>query len=196
MNRPINTDGTFWTSEDVIIEELEDYGNTIISIDPAVTKNKVSDFTGISVLSRGVDHLGKDNVYVRHAEQVKMSPSEIAQRVAYLVDKYDVGLLYVEVNQGGDLWKDVFKAIPVKYRSKNQHLSKQIRAGKALNFYQQGKVRHTAHFPVLEEQMWAFPKVSHEDVLDAVVSGILYFLDNKAVKFGATQINYLRSTNA
>ena len=124
-----------------------------------------------------------------------MTPSEIADRVGYLVEKFDVGVLYVEVNQGGDLWKDVFKSVPAKYRSKSQSLSKQIRAGKALNFYQQGKVRHTAHFPTLEEQMWAFPKVSHEDVLDAVVSGVLYFLDNKAVKLETTQINYLRRQN-
>jgi phage terminase large subunit-like protein len=40
--------------------------------------------------------------------------------------------------------------------------------------------------------MWAFPKISHEDVLDAVVSGVLYFLDNKATKLETTQINYLR----
>jgi phage terminase large subunit-like protein len=192
MNRPINTDGTFWTNEDIIIEEIEDYGNTIISIDPAVTKNKISDYTGIAVLSRGRNDQGKDGIYIRHAEQVKMSPSEIADRVEYLVEKFNIGVLYVEVNQGGDLWKDVFKKIPVKYRSKSQHLSKQIRAGKALNFYQQGKVKHTLHFPILEEQMWSFPKVSHEDVLDAVVSGILYFLDNKAVKIETKQINYLR----
>ncbi len=44
-----------------------------------------------------------------------------------------------------------------------------------------------------EEQMWSFPKVSHDDVLDAVVSGVLYFLDNKAIKVGAKQINYARS---
>jgi len=195
MNKPVNTDGTFWTNEDVIIEELLDYGNTIISIDPAVTKNKISDFTGIAVLSRGVDELGKNNVYVRHAEQVKMSPSDIADRVASLVDTYDAGVVYVEVNQGGDLWKDVFKHIPAKYRSKNQSVSKQVRAGKALNFYQQGKVRHTSRFPVLEEQMYSFPKISHEDVLDAVVSGILYFLDNKAIKLETKQINYLRRQN-
>jgi hypothetical protein len=192
MNRPINTDGTFWTNEDIIIEEVEEYGNTIISIDPAVTKNKISDYTGIAVLSRGVDSLGKENIYVRYAEQVKMSPSELADKVYSIVENYGVGVLYVEVNQGGDLWKDVFKNVPAKYRSKNQSLSKQIRAGKALNFYQQGKIRHTQHFPILEEQMWSFPKIAHEDVLDAVVSGVLYFLDNKAPKIEARQVNYLR----
>lgn len=187
MNHPVNSDGNFWTYEDVIIQEGE-YGNTIISIDPAVTKNKVSDYTGIAVLSRGDD----DNVYVRDAFQLKVSPSELSERVAALVDLYDPGVIYVETNQGGDLWQDVFKNIPVKYRSIRQSVSKQIRAGKALNFYQQGKVRHTSHFPVLEEQMYSFPKVSHDDVLDAMVSGVLYFLDNKAPKVLARQLNYLR----
>jgi predicted phage terminase large subunit-like protein len=188
MNHPVNADGNFWMYEDVIIEDLEEYGNTIISIDPAVTKNKVSDYTGIAVLSRGDD----DNVYVRDAFQLKVSPSELSERVAALVDLYNPGVIYVETNQGGDLWQDVFKNIPVKYRSIRQHVSKQVRAGKALNYYQQGKVRHTSHFPVLEEQMYSFPKVSHDDVLDAMVSGVLYFLDNKAPKVLARQLNYLR----
>jgi len=192
MNRPINTDGTFWTDQDIIIQEAEEYGNTIISVDPAVTKNKVSDYTGVAVLSRGTDTLGQEVIYVREAVQLKVSPSELAERVANLVEIYDAGVLYVETNQGGDLWKDVFKNIPIRYRSKHQKISKQIRAGKALNFYQQGKVRHNAHFAALEEQMWSFPKVSHDDVLDAVVSGVLYFLDNKAIKVGARQINYIR----
>jgi predicted phage terminase large subunit-like protein len=187
MNKPVNTDGNFWVSEDIIVDE-GDYGNTIISIDPAVTKNKVSDYTGVAVLSRGED----DNIYVRDAFQLKVSPSELAERIKGLVDIYDPGVIYVETNQGGDLWKDVFKDIPVKYRSIKQSVSKQIRAGKALNFYQQGKVRHTSHFAVLEEQMYSFPKVSHDDVLDAVVSGILYFLDNKAVSVSSKQLNYLR----
>jgi predicted phage terminase large subunit-like protein len=188
MNRPVNADGNFWTEQDIIIDQLEEYGNTIISIDPAVTKNKISDYTGIAVLSRGDD----DNIYVREAIQVKMSPSELSERVAGLVQIYEPGVIYVETNQGGDLWQDVFKDIPVKYRSIKQSVSKQIRAGKALNFYQQGKIRHTAHFPALEEQMWAFPKVSHDDVLDAVTSGVLYFLDNKVPKVLTKQLNYLR----
>ena len=188
MNKPVNLDGNFWTYEDVIIEDLPEYGNTIISIDPAVTKNKISDYTGIAVLSRGE----QDQIYVREAIQLKVSPSELSDRIASLVEIYEPGVIYVETNQGGDLWKDVFKNIPVRYRSIKQSVSKQVRAGKALNFYQQGKVRHTSHFPALEEQMWSFPKTPHDDVLDAVVSGILYFLDDKNPKVLAKQFNYLR----
>jgi phage terminase large subunit-like protein len=194
MNKPVSMDGQFWADDDIRLDnELEDFGNTLLSVDPAVTKNKVSDYTGLSVLSRGESADGKNRIYVRHAEQFKGSPEALAAKVAQLCETFDVGVLYVETNQGGDLWKSVFKDVPAKYRSKHQKLSKEVRAGKALNFYQQDKIRHVAHFPVLEEQMYAFPKVKHDDVLDSVVSGVLYFLDNKATPARARQLNYMEA---
>jgi phage terminase large subunit-like protein len=192
MNKPLATDGQYWMDDDVRLDaDCDDFGNTLISVDPSVTKNKTSDYTGISVLSRAVSNDGKNRIYVRHAEQFKGSPESLAERVATLCEQYSVGVLYVETNQGGDLWQSVFRDVPAKYRSKHQKLSKEIRAGKALNFYQQDRIRHTQHFPVLEEQMYAFPKVKHDDVLDSVVSGVLYFLDNKATPVRASQLNYL-----
>lgn len=192
MNKPMATDGQFWTSEDVYVETEEvEFGNTILSVDPAVTKGKVSDFSGISVISRGTNLKdGKTYIYVRHAEQFKGSPQDLAAKVKLLAELYDVGVLYVETNQGGDLWKDVFKDVEAKYRTKHQKLSKEIRAGKVHNFYEKGKVRHTDVFPILEEQMWSFPKLRHEDVLDSVMTGILYFLENKGKTVKATQLNY------
>lgn len=192
MNKPLATDGQFWADDDVRLDpDCEEFGNTLLSVDPAVTRNKVSDYTGLSVLSRAESADGKSRIYVRHAEQFKGSPEALAERVKVLCEQYEVGVLFVETNQGGDLWKTVFKDVPAKYRSKHQKVSKEIRAGKALNFYQQDRIRHTQHFPVLEEQMYAFPKVKHDDVLDSVVSGILYFLDNKTTPIKASQLNYL-----
>jgi phage terminase large subunit-like protein len=192
MNKPVNDDGQFWSDEDIAIDStLEDYGNTLLSVDPSVTKNKVSDFTGLSVLSVGESSDGKKRIYVRHAEQFKGTPEQLSERVLDLCELYSVGVLYVETNQGGDLWKSVFKDVPAKYVSKHQKISKEVRAGKALNFYQQDRIRHTQHFPVLEEQMYSFPKVKHDDVLDSVVSGILYFLDNRGVTVKARQLNYM-----
>jgi phage terminase large subunit-like protein len=194
MNKPLNDDGQFWQDNDVVIDlDCEDFGNTLLSVDPAVTKNKVSDYSGLSILSRSVSADGKTRIYVRHAEQFKGSPEALAERVMTLCEQYSVGVLYVETNQGGDLWQTVFKDVPAKYRSKHQKISKEVRAGKALNFYQQDRIRHTAHFPVLEEQMYAFPKVKHDDVLDSVVSGILYFLDNMTVRVKARQLNYMEA---
>jgi phage terminase large subunit-like protein len=192
MNKPLAVDGQYWQSDDVRLDStLDEFGNTLLSVDPAVTKNKTSDFTGLAILSRGESEDGKPRIYIRHAEQFKGSPEALAERAKQLCEIYNVGVLYVETNQGGDLWKSVFKDVPAKYRTKHQKLSKEIRAGKALNFYQQDRIRHTQHFPVLEEQMYAFPKVKHDDVLDAVTSGILYFLDNRVAPVMARQLNYM-----
>lgn len=193
MNRPMATDGQYWQEADVAEAEAFAYGNTVLSLDPSVTKNKTSDYSGIAILSRGQIAEGSDDtaVYVRHAEQFKGTPEQLAARINLLVEAYDVGLLYVETNQGGDLWKSVMKGIKCKYRSVHQKISKEIRAAKALDFYQKHKVFHTAKFPPLLEQMYAFPKVKHDDVLDATVSGVLYFLDNKATPIRARQLNYI-----
>lgn len=192
MNKPLSLDGQFWADDDIRLDaDTTEFGNTLLSVDPAVTKNKVSDYTGLSVLSRAEGPDGKKRIYVRHAEQFKGTPESLAERVKTLCELYSVGVLYVETNQGGDLWKSVFRDVPAKYRSKHQKISKEVRAGKALNFYQQDRIRHTQHFPVLEEQMYAFPKIKHDDVLDSVVSGILYFLDNSGVAVKARQLNYM-----
>lgn len=190
MNKPMNTEGQLWVYEDVIIEDAVAYGSTILSVDPAVTKNKRSDYAGIAILSKGEDEAGQIRVYVRWAEQFKGTPEALADRVALLVDEYDVDVLYVETNQGGDLWKSVFKDIPAKYMSIHQKVSKEIRAEKALHYYEKDRVRHVAHFGTLEEQMYGFPKLKHDDVLDAVLSGLLYFLKKKAT-VSVRQLNYI-----
>lgn len=190
MNKPVNVDGEFWDEGDIGEYEEGEYGNTILSLDPAVTRNKVSDYSGIAVVSRGFDKDGKPRIYVREAIQVKLSPEGLKERVKVLCEQYDVGLILCETNQGGDLWKSLFKDVGVKYVSKHQTDSKTIRAARALNHYQQDKIRHTKSFPALEEQMWAFPKVSHDDVLDAVVSGVLFFLNRKRQRVTVKQLNY------
>jgi hypothetical protein len=46
-----------------------------------------------------------------------------------------------------------------------------------LDFYQKPwkEVVHCAHWPAAEEQMMNFPKGLHDDMVDAIASGILYF---------------------
>lgn len=186
MNRPISLDAGYWTEEDILVEGAEEYGNTILSIDPAVTTAKASDYTGIAVLSR-VGNL----VYVRHAEQVKLPPNSLREHVLGLIERFKVGVVYVETNQGGDLWKQMFSGIPCKYRSVRQTEKKEVRAGRAFDFYQKGEVKHVAHFPTLEEQMLAFPRVPNDDVLDAVVSGVLYFKNKSGGTVKVRQLNYM-----
>jgi len=185
MNRPVSLDGGYWDEVDIEIGEPESYGNTIVSVDPAVTTKRASDYTGLAVISRGSDGL----IYVRHAEQVKHASEDLKARVVELIELYDAKVVYVETNQGGDLWKQVFAGIPARYRGMRNTEKKEIRVGQAYDYYKKGRVKHTRHFPALEEQMLAFPRVPHDDVLDAVAGGVLYF-NQKGRRVSATQFKY------
>lgn len=187
MNRPVSADGGYWDEDDIDIDRPEFYRRTIISIDPAVTTAKRSDYTGIAVVSQGSD--GK--VYIRHANQYKLSSDALADEVTRLVEEFGVGLMVVETNQGGDLWKKVFRDVPAKYRSIRAKEKKEVRAAEAVDYYKRGHVKHTAHFHIAEEQMLAFPHVSHDDVVDAIVTGVLTFKKYARTGVSVTTTKYM-----
>lgn len=188
MNKPVSLTADYWQEADIVFKQSPSYGNTLLSIDPAVKTAKSNDYTGFAVLSRGED--GK--VYVRHAEQKKIAAGpELKEYVTELCEKFSVGLVYVETNQGGDVWKSIFDGVPAKYRGVHQREKKELRATKALDFYRKKQVVHAAHFDVLQTQMFAFPKVKNDDVLDAVVSGVLYFLGVETKKAAVKRNSYI-----
>ncbi|MCD2156026.1 hypothetical protein LQL77_20050 [Rhodococcus cerastii] len=172
MNRPVNVDAQYWNEQDIVITEAESYVRTLISVDPAVSTKTSNDYTALVVVSLASD--GK--VYVRHAEQLRLVSTELKERVNDLIELFDVGLVYVETNQGGNLWKSVFDGVKANFRSVHQTEPKSLRAARALDYYRKDKVRHTRHFDQLEEQMYSFPKVAHDDLIDAMGTGVHYFL--------------------
>ncbi|MGA5053112.1 hypothetical protein ACPCAK_19200 [Streptomyces cellulosae] len=195
MNRPVSLDAAYWQDSDIRIgEPAGGYGNTLLIVDPAVTTKKRSDYTGISVISRGLDKEGTDDgsIYVRYAEQHKISPGpELRELVSNLCKEYGARVVLVESNQGGDVWRTVFDGIPAKLRLERAVGSKEVRATHALDFYQRGKVIHERHFDTLITQMFAFPKVTHDDVIDAVCSGVLYFLGKPQVQVSIKAQTYI-----
>ncbi|MFJ8857243.1 hypothetical protein ACIRD8_02310 [Streptomyces sp. NPDC102451] len=194
MNRPVSLDAAYWQDKDIQIGKPAGYGNTLLVVDPAVTTKKRSDYTGIAVISRGLDENGKpqEALYVRYAEQHKVSPGpELRDLVTSLCERYGAKVVYVESNQGGDVWKSVFDGIPAKLRLERAVGAKELRATHALDFYQRGKVFHEAHFDTLTTQMYAFPKVQKDDVVDAVCSGVLYFFGKPQVQVSIKAQSYI-----
>ena len=167
MNRPVNADAAYWADEDVVIGE-GDYGLTIISVDPAVSTKTSSDYTGLVVLSLGRDGLA----YVRHAEQVKLVSTALTERVNDLIESFDATAVLVETNQGGHVWSQVFDGIKARYVPIHHTEPKTARAARMLDYYRKHQVRHTRRFAALEDQMFAFPKVAHDDLIDAAGTGI------------------------
>lgn len=186
LNKPTSLDAAYWSESDIPIARLDNYRYTMISVDPAIKTKAANDYTGIVVVSFGDD--GK--CYVRHAEQIRIVSTELKQKIADLIEKFAAKLVYCEVNQGGDLWRSVFDGIPAKFRAVHQTEKKELRAARALDYYKKNLVFHTKNFADLEEQMFAFPKVPHDDILDAMATGVHYFLGNSQ-KSTARKRSYL-----
>lgn len=173
-NQPMSGDGSFWKDEDFVVGSLPtdkiSYG--ILSIDPATTSTRKSDYTAISIVyySKSLDRYE-----VAYNSQIKVTPGELRTRVEHLLNAYPmVTTIYIETTQGGDTWLEIFKGIPVRIIAIKPSKSKELRAHMTLNVYQTIKedglprVVHRTHFMDLEAQMKAFPSVANDDLVDSV----------------------------
>jgi phage terminase large subunit-like protein len=103
-----------------------------------------------------------------------------------------IGLVLVEVNQGGDVWRSIFHDMPVPVVTRWQGVSKEIRAARALTDYQRKRVVHWEGLTTAEEQMVGFPKAPHDDIVDAVGTGTNFFLHRPKKKRAAgTSASYV-----
>lgn len=177
--QPVAKGGAFWRSEDFEIGSIpvEHVSFGILSLDPAVSSTRKSDFSAFAVVlySRSLDRY--ELVYTH---QAKLTPAQIRQRVESLCSSYpQITTVYVETNQGGDVWEELLKGIPVRVKSEKATVSKDMRAEWALQVYQTIKedgsrrIVHRTRFPELEQQMKAFPNVPNDDLVDCVDQAII-----------------------
>lgn len=192
MNRPVSLSEAYWSDSDIVVEDVDESlftERTVLIVDPAVTTKTTSDYTGLVVATRGK----RGEIFIRHAEGKKLTSTDLCDYVTGLIKTYNVGVVIIETNQGGDLWKQVFDGIPAKLRLIKNFDKKDIRISRAFDVYKAKKnVIHTGHFAMLEEQMLAYPNTNKDDVVDALASAVLYFsASNPKVKAGGTTTNYL-----
>lgn len=128
----------------------------VVAVDPATTNKPGSDETGLIVAGIGRDGRG----YVLEDGSGKYRPEEWARRAISLFDTYDADAIVAEVNQGGDMVESMIKAAAkgraVPVRKVTATRAKQVRAEPVAALYEQGKVRHTADFAELVDQLCAF----------------------------------------
>lgn len=180
QNQPVSADGLMWADSDIVVAdpgpEVLARCRHMLSVDPATTTKTSSDFTGLAVLSHDRTDVTQAHpagvVYVREVQGVKLTGKPLRQHVIGLLTTYpEVTVLYVETNQGGDLWADVFDGLPVKYVTKHQSVKKEVRAGWLLNGYQRRAVVHVKALPRYVSELLAFPRGLHDDMVDSVGTG-------------------------
>lgn len=144
----------------------------VVTVDPAVSTNTSSDFTGVCVAGLGFN----DDVYILHAEALKVSPNVWAQRVLDLFETYNADRIIAEKNNGGDMVEHTIRTIRRNAPIKSIHASrgKATRAEPVVAMYEQERVHHINALPELEQQMTVFPVVTdeHDDLVDALVYAV------------------------
>lgn len=178
-NDPAGIDGAYWTAEDFRYGDLPGITRRILSVDPAVTTKKTSDFTGLAIVAYSPL---TGHALVEKAWSVRLTGGMLRRLLIREIEAADdrdrpISGIYVETNQGGDLWRnDVFHSMPVKVRTVHQDVKKEIRAAEALSHYQRGRVWHLVRLASAEEQMLAFPAAPFDDEVDATGSAVNLFL--------------------
>ena len=198
LNIPVALDGAYWDPDDF------QYGGPdatyeLLSIDPAVTTKKTSDYTGLAVV--GYCPPRTDNVslmlrstvggeditrrlsacVVEEASEVRLVGEALRLHVLkILARRPKIRAIVIEVNQGGEHWGSILHHMPVKILTVTSTVSKEARAGNLLNFYQLKRVWHRKTLTKLEQQMCSFPKGVGDDMLDAVGAVVLRLLGKKS----------------
>lgn len=192
-NDPMAAEGVYWRREDFHPGALAAGTRTILAIDPAVTSKKNSDYTGLAIVTYSPS---EQRCLIEHAVGVRLTGAPLARHVAALVQRYPhVRVILIETNAGGELWQGVFDDIPgVKVKTHFSSKSKEVRFADAMRHWQARRVLHHGSLPMLEEQAIAFPKVRNDDVIDAAVAGVHFFLKpewERKVKASVSSKSYI-----
>jgi phage terminase large subunit-like protein len=190
-NDPRGNDGVYWVQSDFRYGTLDTITRTGLWVDPAVTTKSTSDFTGLAVVSFSPI---ERKCVIRAAVGVRLAGKELRLKAISLLEEFpEIRRIFVEVNQGGDLWvNDVFHNMAVRVVAHTVSVSKEVRFAQALASWQRGRVLHEERLDMLETQAVGFPNGQHDDVIDAAVAGVLHFLHpTPKVKAGVQSESYV-----
>lgn len=169
-----DVEGAIWTYDLIDAHRVTTHPTLtkiVIAIDPAVTSGADSDETGIVVVGKGDDK----HYYVLGDYTMRDTPTRWITKAVDLYHSLEANEIIAEVNNGGDLIRDLLKKIDstIPYRGVHASRGKVTRAEPVSLLYEQGLVHHVGTHRHLEDEMtqWV-PGDKSPNRIDALVWGI------------------------
>jgi len=152
-------------------ESIPPLKRKVVAIDPAGSKKKHSDKTGIIVAGLGYD----DKVYILKDATDKYAPAEWATRSIQLYNQYSADLILAERNYGGDLVQYTLRSIDknIAYKDVWARQSGHLRSEPVAHCYKRGEVYHTKGLDILEKSMITWDAYNGEHQPDEI-SALVY----------------------
>ena len=182
-------EGSLWKRdwiENTRVGECPNLLRIVVALDPAVTKNKESDETGIVVC--GIDD--KNELYVLDDSSGRYTPQQWGGEAIALYKRWMADRIVAETNNGGMMVESVLRQIDEQIPYKTVHASKgkRVRAEPISALYEQGKVHHVGRHNDLEDQLCNWDPMSNDspDRLDALV-----WACTELIGVGSPQIRWL-----
>lgn len=209
MNNPMGKQGKYWAKDHIKYTKDHPYdpsgSRVLLMVDGAVTTKDSSDWTGICIAryAPAIKGVRGEIVEILDAHHVKLVNEDLRKHILKLIGDNaakGINIRYVrtEVNQGGDMWgiahkpndkrsaSGVFHNLPtgVGLMVATTKINKEVKFAQAHDFYVKPgyTILHAAEFGDLERELIEFPKAKNDDIADAVVMSILYFLKPKPAK--------------
>ena len=182
-------EGSLWKRdwiENTRVGECPNLLRIVVAIDPAVTKNKESDETGIVVA--GIDD--KNELYILDDSSGRYTPQQWGGEAIALYKRWMADRIVAETNNGGMMVESVLRQIDeqIPYKSVHASKGKRVRAEPISALYEQGKVHHVGRHNDLEDQLCNWDPMSNDspDRLDALV-----WACTELIGVGSPQIRWL-----
>ena len=179
-----DVEGSLWTWDLIETGRVADappLARVVVAIDPAGSKGKAADETGIVVI--GISH--DSHLYILADRSGRYSPHGWATAANNAYEEFSADAIVAEKNYGGEMVRHTLhtsgysgaRVILVDSRR-----GKALRAEPVVGVYEQGKAHHVGTFPDLESQMteWVpYSDPTSPDRVDALVHGATNLLKGR-----------------
>lgn len=140
-------------------------------VDPAFTTTEYSDPSGIVIVATDSDR----NIYVKHAEAIKLEPYDLIKHLFLLGEKHSVREWYIEEVAAQKVLRFFMEYLAGKENKKitispvkSGGRKKEIRIMSLQPYFEHGKIFVHESQGDLVKQLKSFPILKHDDVLDAL----------------------------